>query len=233
MTPWLVGMDWTDALFLHWPVPAASLEARLPGDLQLDTFEGTAWVSIVAFRIAHARPRGVPHALGWPTFPEINLRTYVRDAERAGIWFFSLDATSRVAVELARRFVHLPYYSAAVESAFESGALSYRLERTDRRAPAARLDARASFGGGTRTAAPGTLEHWLVERYCFFTAGRRGRTLRGDVVHQPWPLRDATAEVSGNTLLAAARIVPSSLAPIAHASSGVVTRFLPLRRRAG
>jgi uncharacterized protein YqjF (DUF2071 family) len=225
-------MDWVDALFLHWPVSAESLRARIPAELEVDTFDGSAWVSVVAFHIAHARVRGMPAALAWPRFPEINVRTYVKDAERAGVWFFSLDARSAVAVELGRRFVHLPYSRASIAASIAADRIAYRLARTDPRAPAARFTAEARFGGGVRTAAPGTLEHWLVERYCFFTTAR-GRCLRGDVVHDPWPLRDADVALGESSLLEAAQIVPTGAAQLAHVSSGVVTRASPLRPALG
>jgi uncharacterized protein YqjF (DUF2071 family) len=228
MLPWIVAMDWVETQFLHWPVPADTLRDRIPRDLRLDTFDGTAWVSIVSFLIAHARPRGVPAALAWRTFPEINVRTYVSDAERSGIWFFSLDAGSRFAVELGRRAVHLPYYRASIRSAFTSGNVSYQLERTHRDAPAAHLDARLSFGGEPRVAAPGTLEQWLIERYSFFTATPHGRTLRGDVRHHPWPIRDASVRAYESSLLEADGIAQPASPPLAHASSGVITRAWPL-----
>ncbi|MEA2720994.1 MAG: uncharacterized protein QOJ39_2858 [Candidatus Eremiobacteraeota bacterium] len=231
-TGWRIAMDWVDAVFLHWPVPAGSLRSRIPAGLELDTFDGAAWVSIVAFHIVRAHHRGVPPALAWRSFPEINVRTYVRDGERAGVWFFSLDAGSRVAVELGRRVLHLPYCRASIASAFEPGRMSYHLERTDARAPAGCFIAHAAYAGDARTAAPGTLEHWLVERYCFFTVNRRGRTLRGDVAHDPWPLRDATVRVNENSLLEAAGIAPSTSAAIAHVSSGVATRAWPLQTAA-
>lgn len=217
-------MDWVDAMFLHWPVSAGSLRSRIPAGLEIDTFEGAAWVSVVAFHIARARHRGAPAALAWRRFPEINVRTYVSDAERSGVWFFSLDAGSPVAVELGRRFVHLPYYRASISATLDATSISYRLQRTDRRAPAARFATEASFGGEIRTAVPGTLDHWLVERYCFFTTNARGELLRGDVVHDPWPLRGATTRLTENTLLEAAGIVPAAAAPRAHVSGGVMTR---------
>lgn len=216
-------MDWVDAVFLHWPVDPAQMRARIPADLEIETFEGAAWVSVVAFRIAGARPRGLPARAAWPAFPEVNVRTYVRRGEHAGVWFFSLDADSRAAVAAGRAVVHLPYVHAAITSRFEANRASYRLVRDDRRAPGARFSADVRYGEATRVAAPGTLEHWLVERYAFFTAAR-GRTLRGDVEHPPWPLRDAAGTIHENTLLEAAGLQPSADAPLVHASDGVATR---------
>jgi hypothetical protein len=221
-------MDWVDALFLHWPIDPSQLRARIPADLEVDTFAGEAWVSIVAFRIAGARLRGLSVRRAWRTFPEVNVRTYVHRGERAGVWFFSLDADSRLAVTAGRAIVHLPYVRASIASEFDDARASYRLVRHDRRAPAARFRAEARYDGATRVATPGTLDHWLVERYAFFTAAR-GRTLRGDVEHAPWPLHDAVPTIAENSLLQAAGVTPFAGMPIAHTSRGVATRAWPLR----
>lgn len=217
-------MDWVDALFLHWPVEPAQLRARVPAELALDTFDGAAWVGVVAFRIAGARLRGFPPALGWRAFPEVNVRTYVTGGGRPGVWFFSLDAASGAAVEAGRRIVHLPYTRAEIDVRFGATSAAYRLIRTDGRAPAARFAAEATFEGPPRSAEAGARERFLVERLAFFTTDRRGRVRRGDVLHDPWPLRDASVRIAENGLLAAAGIVPSSPGPLAHVSSGVATR---------
>ena len=229
MRPWVFTMDWVDALFLHWPLDPAQLRARIPADLEIDTCDGTAWVSIVAFRIAGARLRGLPAGAAWRAFPEINVRTYVRRGAHTGVWFFSLDADSRAAVSAGRAIVHLPYLQASIAASFGEGRMSYRLSRGDRRAPDARFSAEARYDGEAHVAEPGSLEHWLVERYAFFTTAR-GRTLRGDVRHAPWPLRDAIVTLEENSLLRAAGITPSAVAPLAHVSAGVNTRAWPLTR---
>ncbi|HEY6236813.1 MAG TPA: DUF2071 domain-containing protein, partial [Candidatus Elarobacter sp.] len=112
--PWLVAMDWRDALFVHWPVRSETLRARIPRDLDLDVFDGTAWIGIVAFRIAAARARGVPARLGLRSFGEINVRTYVTGGGTPGVWFLSLDAASALTVEGGRTALHLPYYRARI-----------------------------------------------------------------------------------------------------------------------
>ena len=227
--PWIVAMDWLDASFLHWPVDQAALRARIPADLELDTFDGDAWISIVAFRIAGARPRGAPRELAWRTFPEINVRTYVRGGTHAGVWFFSLDADSRLAVAVARAGVNLAYHRAAIDASFAPGRAAFRLVRTQAGAPPARFAVETTFGGTARAAAPGTLAHWLAERYCFFTRDRGGRTRRGDVVHGPWPLHDADVRVDENTLISALGIDVAPRPALVHASAGVATRGWPLR----
>ncbi|HEV2737077.1 MAG TPA: DUF2071 domain-containing protein [Candidatus Elarobacter sp.] len=222
--PWLVAMDWRDALFVHWPVPAETLRARIPSNLELDVFGASAWIGIVAFRIAGARARGVPARLGLRSFGEINVRTYVTGGGTPGVWFLSLDAASALTVEGGRTALHLPYYRARIAIAWNGTTCAYDGERTDRRAAPARFAAGARITGNERHAQAGSLEHFLVERYCFYTVDRRGRTVRGDVLHPPWPLRDATVAIRENTLLAAVNVTPGAAAPLAHASAGVATR---------
>jgi uncharacterized protein YqjF (DUF2071 family) len=222
-------MDWVDALFLHWPIDPAQIRARIPADLEIDTFDGAAWISIVAFRIAGARLRGVPKHGAWRAFPEVNVRTYVRRGEHAGVWFASLDADSRTAVAAGRSIVHLPYTRASIGAACDGTDLAYDLQRIDRRAPPARFSVQATCGPETRTATAGTLEHWLVERYCFFTTVGGLRTVRGDVAHEPWPLSDAAATIGENRLLDTADLTPLVAVPLVHASRGVRTQAWPLR----
>src|SRR5262245_28854026 len=109
-TPWTIAMRWHDLLFLHWPVCPATLRPLIPRALEIDTFDGRAWLGVVPFRMSGVRPRYFP-ALGHSAaFPEINVRTYVQTPGRTGVWFFSLDAASWLAVRVARACYGLPYY---------------------------------------------------------------------------------------------------------------------------
>jgi uncharacterized protein YqjF (DUF2071 family) len=224
--PWAVAMDWRDAMFLHWRADAGALRRILPTDLELDLYDGAAWISIVAFRITGARLRGVPRFAGLPPFNEINVRTYVRDAEKPGVWFLSLDAANALAVWTGRRALHLPYVNARIEGSWDGATYAYRSARIG--PTTARFDATVHIATSPRIVAPGSLQHWLAERYCFFTVDDRGRSLRGDVEHEPWPLHDGTPSIAANTLLAAANVTPLDEAPLAHASPGVSTRARPV-----
>ena len=222
--PWLVSMDWLDTLFVHWPVDAGALRPLIPRDLELDVIDGSAWASIVAFSIAGARARGVPAQLALRRFGEVNVRTYVTGRGIAGVWFLSLDAASAFTVRAGRSALHLPYYDARIDATWCEDSCTYRLERSDARAPAACFEANARLANAERPAAAGSLEHRLVERYSFFTVDRRGRTVRGDVLHAPWQLRDASVTITHNTLLAATGIATSAATPLTHASAGVAAR---------
>src|SRR5215213_3033801 len=129
-SPWLMTQTWNDLLFAHWPVDAALLRSLVPAPLELDLFEGQAWVAVVPFHMTNVAPRGVP-ALPWVSaFPELNVRTYVRRNGRGGVYFFSLDATNPLAVGVARTLVHLPYFTAAMTVGHTDEWVSYRSSRS-------------------------------------------------------------------------------------------------------
>jgi uncharacterized protein YqjF (DUF2071 family) len=229
--PALLAMSWRDALFLHWPLDASALRPSIPPALSIDLYEGMAWIGIVAFRIEDVRPRGLPAACGVATFGEINVRTYVRGS-RPGVWFFSLDADHGAAVTFARATIGLPYHRAHVDVRAERDRRAvYFCERREEHAPAAHFTAAARFAPEERHAAPGTLEHFLIERYSLYAA-RGKRILRGDVVHTPWPLHTASALIGANTLLTANGLPQPDVPPLVHASPGVaVLARVPVAER--
>lgn len=197
---WVMTMSWQDLLFAHWPIEAGRIAARLPPDLAVDTFEGRAWLSVVPFRMADVGARGLPRLPWVSAFPELNIRTYVVAGGKPGVWFFSLDAASRLAVWGARAFFHVPYYHAAMHCAPGGGdSVAYRSRRTDPRLGPGDLVARYWPTGDVFRAPPGTLDHWLSERYCLYGADRHGRVYRGDVHHAAWPLQPAAADIAVNT----------------------------------
>jgi uncharacterized protein len=185
-------MSWHDLAFLHWPVPSDLLQDLLPRGLALDTFDGQAWLGVVPFWMSGVRPRCTPPLYGLATFAELNVRTYVVADDKPGVWFFSLDAASRIAVRGARTLFHLPYFDASMSVAREGEWVRYRSERTHRGAP------EGVFVGRYRSLRPArgdAIERWLTARYCLYSANRKGRIFRGEIHHQPWPLEDGEAEI--------------------------------------
>ena len=201
--PWLFRMRWLDLLFAHWPVDPEALERMLPAGLELDRFDGEAWLGIVPFTMDDVAPRGIPAIPRLSRFPELNVRTYVRHRGRPVVWFLSLDAASRPTVEGARRVFHLPYFRARMRSSRTADEVAYRSQRIDRRGPPAELRARYGATGPARTAEPGSLEDWLTRRMRLFSADRRGRIHRTEIDHPDWALRPAEAEIAVNTMAAA------------------------------
>jgi len=194
--PWVLAMGWHDLLFAHWRVPVGVLRPWIPAPLSMDTFHGEAWIGVVPFRMSGVRPRWTPPFRPVSAFPELNVRTYVTHQGRPGVWFFSLDAASRIAVRLARATFHLPYFDARMECLDEQdGGIRYASARVHRGAPAATFAATYRPIGPVFASRIGSLEHWLTERYCLYAADARGRVYRGDVRHVPWPLQHAEATI--------------------------------------
>lgn len=191
-------MSWVDLLFAHWPVPVQHLRSLVPPCLELDLYEGRAFIGVVPFRMEAVGPRGLgwlPARLPSPrAFPELNVRTYVHVGDRPGVFFFSLDATSRLAVWAARRFFHLPYMNAAIRCQRQGDTVYYDSQRRDSRGGEGKFLGHYRAAGDAYSAGPGTLEHWLTERYCLYAVDRLGNPWRGEVHHEPWPLRPAVAE---------------------------------------
>lgn len=219
-------MRWCDVGFLHWPVSSEALRPLVPATLQIDTFDGHAWVGVVPFRMEGVRLRGAPPVPTAHAFPEINVRTYVKAAGRAGVWFFSLDATSRLAVRGARLLYNLPYFDAEISvsraeepqrhSTGRDPFVAYTSRRVHRGAPPAIFEGRYGPVDRVYEAMPGTLDHFLVERYCLFMHDpRRGLALL-DIDHQPWPLQRGTVELKANSMVSAAGIDLPRLDPLVH-----------------
>src|SRR2546430_17418445 len=125
--PWVMAQTWEDLVFLHWPMDPDDLRARLPRGLSLDTYRGDAWVSITPFVVTGLRPRGSPAVPGLSSFAETNVRTYVTRDGKPGVWFFSLDASSRLAVTAAQALDHLPYHRAEVTDERTAERIPYAL----------------------------------------------------------------------------------------------------------
>jgi uncharacterized protein YqjF (DUF2071 family) len=202
LTPWLLTLTWEDLLFAHWPVPAVSLAPLIPRGLTLDTFEGNAWLGIVPFRMVGVRWRFLPPVPGTAAFPELNVRTYVTAEDKPGVWFFSLDAASRLAVRGARWSFHLPYFDAEMETKRDGDAVEYRSRRTHAGTAGAEFKARYAPVGPVYISKKGTLEHFLTARYCLYSGDVRGRLWRGEIHHPPWPLQRAEADISLNSMTA-------------------------------
>jgi uncharacterized protein YqjF (DUF2071 family) len=215
--PWIMAQTWHDLLFAHWEVPVAKMRELVPRGLEIDTFDGRAWIGVVPFRMSGVRLRGTPALPGLSAFPELNVRTYVTTEEKPGVWFFSLDAANRAAVEVARACFHLPYFSAGMRSEANGDAIRYSSRRMDRRGKGESLEMKFGAAGECFEARPGTLEHFLTERYCLYAQRQDGALLRGEIHHAPWRLRAARAEFAENTMTKALGVVPHGK-PLLHFS---------------
>ena len=214
--PWILAQVWHDLLFAHWPIGTEAMRAKLPAALELDTFDGTAWLGLVPFRMSGVRVRGTPSLPWLSAFPELNVRTYVRYGTKPGVWFFSLDAANSLAVAVARAWFRLPYFRARMSCTRDGEDVVYASTRTHVGAPGAALIARYGPRGEGRPARPGTLEHWLMERYCLYALSGHGQVVRGEIHHPPWSLQPAHAILDHNTMADPLGLVLPARAPLLH-----------------
>jgi uncharacterized protein YqjF (DUF2071 family) len=215
--PWVMAQNWEDLLFAHWPLPVHAMRALVPGGLELDTFEERAWIGIVPFRMSGVRLRGMPAVPGLSAFPELNVRTYVKTEGKPGVWFFSLDAANRVAVEVARAWFHLPYFRAHMKVRTEGTEVIYGSSRADRRGRGEQFEARYAPWGECFHAQPGWLEYFLTERYCLYAQRPDGTLLRSEIHHAQWELMCGRGRISTNTMVKSLGIVLSG-EPVLHLS---------------
>jgi uncharacterized protein len=223
---WTWRQSWCDLLFAHWPVPVDVIRPAILEQLEIDTFDGSAWIGLVPFRMQDVMLRGLPAMPGISAFEELNVRTYVTIGGKPGVWFFSLDAADRLAVWAARQFFHLPYFYADMALEDTGNEIRYRSER--------RGTGGESFEGTYRpvgsvyAANPGSLEHWLTERYCLYCKTPAVVLKRGHVHHRQWPLQAADLEIRSNTLLRPFKIPDSQPPHCLHFSCHIDVIIWPL-----
>ena len=220
---WRLAQRWNDLLFAHWPIPAEALAGRLPAGLEPDLYNGLAWLGVVPFFMDRVRVRVAgEHTLSVPgtrSFPELNLRTYVRSRRsgRQGVYFFSLDAGSLLAVLGARTLFHLPYFPARMRYEVSAGdAVVYSSRRSFPRSRPAEVRVRYGAAGPVKLSERGDLADFLTERYCLFTTSARGRLLVGEIHHRQWPLQPADAEFERNNLAADFGFSLPATPPVLH-----------------
>ena len=212
--PWVLKQAWNYLLFAHWPVARDVLREAVPRFLELNLFDNQAWLTIAPFRLTDVSPRGVPALPFVSAFNEINVRTYVVYEGIPGVYFFSLDADSAVAVGGASALFHLPYYLAEIKMTAEDGAVTCHSRR--------RGDAKAEFQARYRPVGPEfepqreTLDYFLTERYCLYATDSQQRGYRVEIHHRPWRLQAAEVEIEVNSMAAAAGLRLPSMAPTLH-----------------
>lgn len=215
--PWIMQQIWNDLLFAHWPIPFEIIRELVPTSMPIDTFEGTAWVGVVPFHMTGVTLRGIPALPYFSSFPEINVRTYVTMNDKPGVYFFSLDAHNKFAVEAARSLFHLPYFYTQIKvKQLATNTTFYHSVRQDSRAQHGEFLGEYHPSAPIRYALPGTLEYWLTERYCLYCQDRQGGIYRGEIDHDPWPLQLAEADISINTLPASFGIMLPEHSPVLH-----------------
>jgi uncharacterized protein len=222
---WTLAQTWEDLLFLHWRVPLEAVRERVPPELEVETYDGSAWLGIVPFWLTNLRMRGLLPLPRVSSFLETNVRTVVRGPDgKPGVWFFSLDASSRLAVEAARQLYRLPYFHARFSTLRQDDWITYECARFGEEGRV--FSGRYRPVGEPFTATPGSLEWFLMERYCLYTVDGSGALHRAEIHHRPWPLQPAEAEIDLATLSPLA----VEGAPLCHFSRRLDVVVWPLER---
>jgi hypothetical protein len=226
---WVMQQTWYNLLFAHWPIPVEMMRRAVPKALELDLFDGQAWVGVVPFGMSRVHPRWTFPAPWLSDFLELNVRTYVTRADRPGVYFFSLDAANPLAVEIARRWYHLPYFTARMKlEARADGWISYHSTRVHRHAPKADFAGRYRPASETFLSTRGSVEYFLTERYCLYTVVQ-GTVYRGEIHHAPWPLQRAEAEIETNTMTLPHGLQLPGTPPLLHFARRLETVEWPIQ----
>jgi hypothetical protein len=214
---------WNDLLFAHWPIDPNTMRSLVPSMLELDSFNGQCWIAVTPFHMSGVRGRFIPPLPGTSAFPELNVRTYVTHGGKPGVYFFSLDAGSRLAAWAARMTYHLPYFYAEMSVRESDGRIDYHSIRDQ-----AELKARYRPIAPVRLRHRGSIEHWLSERYCLYTVARNS-VYRAEIHHEPWPLQDAECDFFANSMAASAGIQLPGIQPLLHFAKRLNVLIWPLK----
>lgn len=221
--------SWRYLLFAHYQVPTEILRPLVHPELTLQSESGKTWIGVVPFYLV-IRPRYTPLIPGFSFFPEINVRTYVEHKGESGVWFFSLDATNQIAVWAARKFFCLPYYHARMSMRREDGRVAFKSQRRSGTEILPSFEGEYEPISDPKHPEPGSLEHFLAERYCLYTQHHDGQLCRLDVHHVPWPLQQAKANIKTNSMLAPLGLNIDNQKPLLHYARGIDVITWPLKR---
>ena len=223
--PFAISQECRELTFMHWKVDPERLKPHLPDGLEIDLFNGEAYVGVIPFVMKNVRPRGLPSVPGISTFAEFNVRTYVIKDGQAGVFFLTLDAKSLVTCFYAPRAYGLPYRYAKASVKYEGESLQWRSRRSS---DGAELIGSTSNKGPLQSSDSNTLEHYFFERYCLYTE-HQGCIRRAYVYHQPWSFTEAEVNLESNSLLESYNMGLDALSPdLIHYSQGLLVKTWPI-----
>lgn len=227
--PWLAKQNWVDLLFIHYPVAVEDLRPHIPEELEIDTYEGQAWVGIVPFLGAGNKARKFGRVLSADDFLELNVRTYVTYKGVKAIYFITMDADSSMIVRTARSVTGLPYYKADMSMKAEKGRIKYESKRTHDGASKDSFSCSYAPASKPFTAKPDTLTHWLTERYALLKT-KNGKVIKGPIHHEPWKLQKADLKIQKNDLLSFLPDQVKETKPLVHYSETKEVLFYPFEK---
>jgi uncharacterized protein YqjF (DUF2071 family) len=227
---WIIRQSWSNVLFIHWPISAELLRPHIPRSLEIDTFDGTAWMSVVVFVMEGIYLRGLSALSVTPKFAEINVRTYVHLDGKPGVYFMSLDVGDLASLMIAKRWYRLPYKAAQIS--FQKEGRTFLCQSLRKGKSNVPIGFHGNFIplSGVYLSKKEMFDYWLTERYCFFSANKRGNIYGGEIHHQPWPLQKVEIEICRNSLFTPFQFDLSEEKTIAHFSKGLDTLFWNIKR---
>ncbi|HEX7063853.1 MAG TPA: DUF2071 domain-containing protein [Bacillales bacterium] len=211
-SPWIMTQNWRHVLFAHWPVDPDLIRPYIPDTLELDLYDGQAWIGYIFLKINGVRLRYTPVVPFLSSYPELNVRTYVNYGDKSGVYFFSLDADHLPVVMGARSLFYLPYTLSKIAVKKDRKGIACNCRRVG---SSKTFEARYWPASETFCAEKGSLDYWLSERYCLYTE-HDGGLYRCDILHEPWPLQQAEAEISKNTMMVDFEGISLSRDPLLH-----------------
>lgn len=229
-SPWIMRQSWNDLLFIHYPIAIEQLKKIVPHQIPIDTFDGMGWISIVPFKMNNVGIRGIPFSL---QFPELNIRTYVTVDNKPGVYFFSLDATNLPVVFFCNALFNIPYIHSSMNiySKLSTETMfSCERKKTDKGDISVQFSCRYKAISAPFHTQKGTLDHWLTERYCFYTINKLGHIKRCEISHEQWPIQHAEVDIIHNSLPIMNDVDKLEQPPLIHYSTGLDVRIWPFIR---
>jgi uncharacterized protein YqjF (DUF2071 family) len=225
----IMRQQWGKLLFMHWPIDEKLLRPLIPDQLNIDAFDGSAWIGVVPFTMWGIRASFLPAIPGTSAFHELNVRTYVTLNGIPGVWFFSLDAANRLAVWAARKFYSLPYFNAQMSLDQTDKTIHYSSTRRDTRGAPAELKTTWAIGESLPQSSAGSIEYFLTERYCLYSE-RDANLYRAQIHHQPWPLQEAELTDVSSTMIESHGLPTPQGDPLLHYAEELSVDIWPLKR---
>ncbi|MDT5121791.1 MAG: uncharacterized protein QOC96_1273 [Acidobacteriota bacterium] len=225
----IMHQTWGKLLFMHWRIAEEMLRPLIPERLTIDTFDGSAWIAVTPFTMWDIRafPPYLPPVPGLDRMHELNVRTYVHLDGVPGVWFFSLDANSSIAVMTARAFFHLPYFNAEMSLEQDKETIVYSSLRTEENEPSAEFAATWKTGETLPFSHPGSLEFFLTERYCLYSAHKQ-KLYRCRIFHPPWPLWKASLSSFASTMIESHGLPTPEGVPLLHYAEELSVDIWPI-----
>jgi hypothetical protein len=225
---WIMKQTWRNVLFLHWPIPPEYLRPLVPSALQIDIYQGQAWLGIIVFELEGIYPRGLSRLSFTPPFPEINVRTYVTYKGEPGIYFLSIDVHNWASLQIAKRWYHLPYHPSKVSLKKKGKSLHFEARRKNK--PLYYIKGSYTPSDELIDIRINQLDYWLTERYRLYSSNRFSNIYTAKIDHPPWSLQKASVTLDQNTLFTPFEFNLAEDTPIAHYSDGMQTNFWNIKK---